>query len=155
MIRAKRQQCIIDLIEENDIETQDELVTLLTERGFCATQATVSRDIKELGLIKILGADKKYKYVKAEAAPHKISVKFGNIFKECVLSIQYANNLIVIKTVAGGANSASTSRSERNSCSGEARCTRTAEAAAPQAPGCWIRTRRRAISACHSSSPVA
>ena len=106
MIRAKRQQCIIDLIEENDIETQDELVTLLTERGFCATQATVSRDIKELGLIKILGADKKYKYVKAEAAPHKISVKFGNIFKECVLSIQYANNLVVIKTVAGGANSA-------------------------------------------------
>ena len=106
MIRAKRQQCIIDLIEQHDIETQDELVRLLNEQGFSATQATVSRDIKELGLIKILGADKKYKYVKAEAAPHKISVKFGNIFKECVLSIQYANNLVVIKTVAGGANSA-------------------------------------------------
>lgn len=106
MIRSKRQQCILELIQENDIETQDELVSLLNEKGFCATQATVSRDIKELGLIKILGADKKYKYVKAEAAPHKISVKFGNIFKECVLSIQSANNIIVIKTVAGGANSA-------------------------------------------------
>ena len=71
MIRAKRQQCIVDLIEEKDIETQDELVRLLTERGFCATQATVSRDIKELGLIKILGSDKKYKYELEKPSIHE------------------------------------------------------------------------------------
>ena len=61
MIRAKRQQCIVDLIEEKDIETQDELVRLLTRSGFCATQATVSPDLKELGIIKTRGSDDKSK----------------------------------------------------------------------------------------------
>lgn len=85
MIRTKRQQIILGIIEKNEVETQEELVGLLREGGFNATQATVSRDIKELGLVKVAGTAKKYKYVKADGASHKISAKFGNIFKECVL----------------------------------------------------------------------
>ena len=101
MIRTKRQQIILGIIEKNEVETQEELVGLLREGGFNATQATVSRDIKELGLVKVAGTAKKYKYVKADGASHKISAKFGNIFKECVLSIKYADNIIVIKTLRG------------------------------------------------------
>ncbi len=106
MVRSKRQQSILAIIDKNEVETQSELVALLKSAGFDATQATVSRDIKELGLVKVAGSVKKYKYVKADGAPHKISAKFGNIFKECVLSIRHASNIIVIKTVVGGANSA-------------------------------------------------
>ena len=97
MIRTKRQQIILGIIEKNEVETQEELVGLLREGGFNATQATVSRDIKELGLVKVAGTAKKYKYVKADGASHKISAKFGNIFKECVLSIKYADNIIVME----------------------------------------------------------
>ena len=63
MIRTKRQQIILGIIEKNEVETQEELVGLLREGGFNATQATVSRDIKELGLVKVAGTAKKYKYV--------------------------------------------------------------------------------------------
>lgn len=106
MVRSKRQQVILEIIEKREVGTQGELVALLEEAGYDATQATVSRDIKELELVKVSGTEKKYKYVKADGSSHKISAKYGNIFKECVLSIRSASNLIVIKTVTGGANSA-------------------------------------------------
>ena len=106
MVRSKRQQIILDIIDKHEVGTQGELVELLRKQGFDATQATVSRDIKELGLVKVSGSERKYKYVKADGGAHKISAKFGNIFKECVLSVRSATNIIVIKTVIGGANSA-------------------------------------------------
>ena len=106
MVRSKRQQIILDIIDKHEVGTQGELVELLRKPGFDATQATVSRDIKELGLVKVSGSERKYKYVKADGGAHKISAKFGNIFKECVLSVRSAANIIVIKTVIGGANSA-------------------------------------------------
>lgn len=83
MVRSKRQQIILDIIDKHEVGTQGELVELLRKQGFDATQATVSRDIKELGLVKVSGTERKYKYVKADGGAHKISAKFGNIFKEC------------------------------------------------------------------------
>ena len=106
MVRSKRQQLILDIIERQEVGTQGELVELLRKQGSDATQATVSRDVKELGLVKVSGTERKYKYVKADGGAHKIAAKYGNIFKECVLSIRSASNLIVVKTVTGGANSA-------------------------------------------------
>lgn len=105
-MRERRQEAILSLIEACEIETQGELCEALAAHGFSVTQATVSRDVKELGLVKVSGTERKYKYVKADGGAHKIAAKYGNIFKECVLSIRSASNLIVVKTVTGGANSA-------------------------------------------------
>lgn len=106
MTKNERQQLILSLIKDNEIDTQDELVELLIHAGANVTQATVSRDIKDMKLIKVPGIQKKYRYMQVNYSSNNYHSKFGNIFKECVLHIQTANNLIVIKTVSGGANSA-------------------------------------------------
>ena len=102
----RRQNAILEIINEVEIERQEELVAILIERGFDATQATISRDIKQLGLVKMHGEKKKIKYTQVKYATDGISAKFGNLFKESVLSIQTAGNIVVIKTVTGSANSA-------------------------------------------------
>ena len=102
----RRQNAIIELITKYEIEKQEDLVNKLNEMGFPSTQATVSRDIKQLGLVKMHGTKKKFKYTQVKYTTDGISVKFGNLFKESVLSIQTAGNMIVIRTVTGGANSA-------------------------------------------------
>ncbi|MCR4874626.1 MAG: arginine repressor [Clostridia bacterium] len=102
----RRQNAIIEIITKYEIEKQEELVDKLVELGFTATQATVSRDIKQLGLVKMHGTKKKFRYTQVKYTTDGISVKFGNLFKESVLSIQTAGNMIVIRTVTGGANSA-------------------------------------------------
>ncbi len=102
----RRQNAILEIINEVEIERQEELVAILIERGFDATQATISRDIKQLGLVKMHGEKKKFKYTQVKYATDGISAKFGNLFKESVLSIQTAGNIVVIKTVTGSANSA-------------------------------------------------
>lgn len=105
MKRNDRQDAIIQAIKSREISTQEELTEALKEKGFITTQATVSRDIKELGLVKIAGESKKFKYA---IEPPRISVgnKMANIFKESVVSIDSSLNLIVIKTVEGSANGA-------------------------------------------------
>ena len=107
MARTTRQSKILDLIKNNEIDTQEELVTKLKSEDFNVTQATISRDIKELGLTKILTESGKYKYIHVEGGSSKISNKIINVFKESVISIESANNLMVIKTLAGSANAAS------------------------------------------------
>lgn len=102
----QRQNAILELISNYEIERQEELVEKLNEMGFNATQATVSRDIKQLRLVKMHGEKKKYKYTQVKYSTDGISSKFGNLFKESVLSIQTAGNIVVIKTVSGAANSA-------------------------------------------------
>ena len=102
----RRQNAIIEIITNYEIEKQEELVDKLNESGYPSTQATVSRDIKQLGLVKMHGTKKKFKYTQVKYTTDGISVKFGNLFKESVLSIQTAGNMIVIRTVTGGANSA-------------------------------------------------
>ncbi len=100
-----RQSKILDIIKETAVETQEELAKELNRLDFNVTQATVSRDIKELGLIKTLDGGKyRYSYITGEN--RDISGKLKNLFRESVLSIDSANNLIVIKTLSGSANAA-------------------------------------------------
>ncbi|MDD4315787.1 MAG: arginine repressor [Clostridia bacterium] len=103
MVRTDRQDKILELIEHKDIETQAELTSELVKAGFQVTQATVSRDIKDLGLIKAASA-RGYKYLYGQNNDH--NSRLLNIFKESVISIQTAMNLIVLKTMSGSANSA-------------------------------------------------
>lgn len=106
MSNKTRQQAILDIISQNELDTQEELAAMLQQRGYNVTQATVSRDIKQLGLVKIAGKSKKYRYTQVSYKEHGLHAKYDNIFKESVLSMQNAGNIIVIKTVSGAANSA-------------------------------------------------
>lgn len=105
MARSTRQSKILELISVNEIETQDELVSFLRANNYDVTQATISRDIKELGLIKILSQESgKYKYSIVETNEGVVSNKNIIIFKESVISIKTAQNLCVIKTIKGMAS---------------------------------------------------
>ena len=108
MARNSRQSKILELISKSEIETQDELATALKNAGYDVTQATVSRDIKELGLIKILTDNKKYKYAVISSSAQAVSNKSLNILKECVISMKNAMNLVVVKTIKGCASMVST-----------------------------------------------
>ena len=99
-----RQTAILSIIEQNDVETQEELAARLRQMGIDVTQATVSRDIKELRLLKVLSGSGGYKYATADKAEHGLSERFVRMFKDSVLSINFACNIVVIKTLAGSAN---------------------------------------------------
>ena len=103
-MKNARQTAILSLIEQYDIETQEDLAARLREMGIVVTQATVSRDIKELRLLKVLSSKGGYKYATADKAEHGLSDRFVRMFKDSVLSIAYANTIIVIKTLSGSAN---------------------------------------------------
>ncbi|MDR0850299.1 MAG: arginine repressor [Christensenellaceae bacterium] len=105
MARSVRQSKILDIISVNEIETQEELVAHLRAANFDITQATISRDIKELGLIKILSQDSnRYKYALVDSEQQQASNKFLLLFKESVISVKTAQNLVVIKTLKGVAD---------------------------------------------------
>ena len=108
MARTGRQLKLIEIINKNEIETQEALAEALRNEGYLVTQATVSRDIKDLGLIKVMTPNKTYKYAQPASTEQKSSGKMLNLFRECVISIDYAGHLIAIKTVSGCANSAAT-----------------------------------------------
>lgn len=103
MARNSRQFKILELIAEKPIETQEELAAELIGMGFNVTQATVSRDIKELGLIKINDRGRQ-RYVNETSDSKHYSSNIENIYRNAVLSITSAQNLVVIKTVPGGAS---------------------------------------------------
>lgn len=107
MSRGSRQSKILSIIATYDIETQDELVANLQRSGYNVTQATISRDIKELGLIKTLTANGKYKYVTKQKVDSNLSGKLLNIVRETVISVVTANNLCVIKTMTDNASAVS------------------------------------------------
>ena len=100
-MRYSRQNKILELIKNNEIETQDKLAALLRDEGFEVTQATISRDIKELQLIKVLSGDGKYKYAVSKRSDAPISDRFVKIFRETIISCKSAQNLILIKTLSG------------------------------------------------------
>lgn len=105
MTRSTRQSKILELITIKEIETQDELVNELRLANFAITQATISRDIKELGLIKILSPNTgKYKYSLPQTGEKIITNKNISIFKEGVISIKAVQNLCIIKTIQGMAS---------------------------------------------------
>ena len=105
-MKLKRQEMILKLISEQRISTQESLQDKLRECGFEVTQATVSRDIKELRLFKVAGTEKKYKYAYIDEGINKISPKMHNLFRECVLSIRSALNQVAIKTLRGNGSNA-------------------------------------------------
>ena len=105
-MRYSRQNKILELIEDNEIETQEKLASMLKEGGYEVTQATVSRDIKELQLIKILSSSGKYKYATAMKVSAAISDRFVKIFKETIKTVDFSGNIIVVKTLSGCASAA-------------------------------------------------
>ncbi len=101
MQRALRQQKILEIIANKEIDTQEELCDELIKANFNVTQATISRDIKEMKLYKVAGMKKKYRYASLEHFDDGITHRMTTLFKGCVLSINSANNLILIKTMRG------------------------------------------------------
>lgn len=106
-MKNNRQDMILEIISEENVETQEQLLQLLEARGITSTQATISRDIKQLHLIKEPTGAGGYRYA---VSSHKVKLNFAdklrNIFRESVLSVDYAQNIIVLKTMPGLANAA-------------------------------------------------
>lgn len=106
-MKAQRQAKIVEIISNANVETQEQLLQVLTDQGFSSTQATISRDIKELRIVKELTSLGTYRYcVPEKDAPPALSDRLNNIFRECVISVDYAENLVVIHTLPGMANAA-------------------------------------------------
>ena len=106
-MKSQRQSKIMEIISANNVETQEQLRALLQKEGFRTTQATVSRDIKELRIVKELTGLGVYRYTaSAEDANGTFSSRLNTIFRECVTGIDYAQNLVVIRTLPGLASAA-------------------------------------------------
>lgn len=106
-VKSDRQAKIMEIISNQDIETQEQLLEALRQAGFASTQATISRDIKQLRIIKELTNLGTYHYTTASReVPSTFSTRLNTIFRECVTSFDYAQNIIVIHTLPGLANAA-------------------------------------------------
>ena len=106
-MKAKRQAKIMEIISTTNVETQEQLLQELLAAGFSSTQATISRDIKELRIVKELTSFGTYRYTTAaREVPHTFSSRLNSIFRECVTGFDYAQNIIVIHTLPGLANAA-------------------------------------------------
>lgn len=100
-MRYSRQAKILELISAYEVETQEKLVDLLKNEGFNVTQATVSRDIKELHLVKTPASTGRYKYTADTSADQPLSDRLSKVFRETIKSVVASGNLIVIKTLPG------------------------------------------------------
>ena len=100
-MKTTRQSKILELIQKNDIETQEELSAYLEKEGFQVTQATVSRDIRELKLTKIALPNGRQKYAVIADADSNMLEKYSRVLREGFLSVDAAENIVVIKTVSG------------------------------------------------------
>ncbi len=105
-MKYKRHNRIMEIIAANNIETQDELIAKLKESGYEVTQATVSRDIRELKLIKVATEDNKYKYALSTQDTMRISVKYRSIIRETVIKVDWTAQFVVLKTYPGMAQAA-------------------------------------------------
>lgn len=106
-MKNDRQAMILEIIAQENIETQEQLLIRLQARGFRCTQATISRDIKQLHLMKEPVGQGVYKYaVSGNRATLNVAAKLRTIFRECIVSIDYAQNIVVVKTMPGLANGA-------------------------------------------------
>lgn len=105
-MKSARHNLILEIIETMDIETQEELAEELKRRGVRVTQATVSRDIKELRLLKVLSENGGYKYATVERAEKGMNDRFARILAESIVNIESVNNLVVINTLTASANAA-------------------------------------------------
>ena len=107
MMKNDRQAMILDIISQENIETQEQLLARLRERGVASTQATISRDIKQLHLIKEPVGRGVYKYaVSGNRTRLNVAAKLRTIFRESITSIESAQNIVVVKTMPGLASAA-------------------------------------------------
>ena len=105
MLKSARHAKILEIISNKEIETQEELCAELNDLKYTVTQATISRDIKDLHLFKISGIEKKYRYAYINENEGEISPKMKSLFRDCLVSLRSAQNMVVIKTLTGnGAN---------------------------------------------------
>lgn len=106
-MKNSRQSVILRIISEQEIETQSQLIEALREHGITSTQATLSRDMRELQLVKELGKDGRYHYAQSgRSKKSENEQRLRKIFKECVVSYTVAQNIVVLKTLPGLANAA-------------------------------------------------
>ena len=105
-MKSSRHDAILEIIAEKEIETQDALTEQLRQRGYNVTQATVSRDIKQLRLVKKATDRGSYKYAIQSSLDTKTNAKYSSIMRETITSIKTAGNIVVIKTYNGMANAA-------------------------------------------------
>ena len=114
-MKSQRQAKIIEIISNTNVETQEQLLAALQEAGFTSTQATISRDIKELRIVKELTSFGTYRYTTgAKEVPSSFSGRLNTIFRECVTNFDYAQNIIVIHTLPGLANAAASALDAMN-----------------------------------------
>lgn len=107
MMKTKRQAKIMEIVSTRDVETQEQLLEALQDAGFYSTQATISRDIKELRIVKELTKFGTYRYsTSAKEVSGTFSGRLNTIFKECVTGYDYAQNLVVVHTIPGLADAA-------------------------------------------------
>ena len=106
-MKMQRQAKIMEIISSTDVETQEQLLEALQQSGFKSTQATISRDIKELRIVKELTSLGTYRYTASnKEVGGTFSTRLNTIFKECITSYDYAQNMVVIKTMPGLASAA-------------------------------------------------
>ena len=106
-MKSQRQAKIMEIISNRNVETQEQLLILLQQEGFRATQATISRDIKELRIVKELTSLGTYRYTVADSEmTSSFSARLNTIFRECVTGYDYAQNIIIIRTLPGLASAA-------------------------------------------------
>lgn len=103
-MKERRHAKILELIGKYSIDTQEELLRCLREEGYEVTQATVSRDIKELRLIKTLTSSGKYRYTVGQDESRDYTTKFYSLFSDSAVSVDYAQNIIALKCLTGMAN---------------------------------------------------
>ncbi len=105
-MKQNRHAKIVEIISSMDIETQEQLTDVLKSEGFSVTQATVSRDIKDLKLVKVSARSGGYKYALSSSDGAPPAAKFHNIMKETITSVDHAENIVVVKTFPGMADAA-------------------------------------------------
>lgn len=106
-MKTQRQAKILEIVTTRDVETQEQLLQELQDAGFYSTQATISRDIKELRIVKELTAFGTYRYTtSAKEVAGTFSTRLNTIFRECVTGYDYAQNIVVIHTLPGLASAA-------------------------------------------------
>jgi len=106
-VKEQRKRKILEVIEKQIVETQDELVAALQQEGYEVTQATISRDIKELGLVKVSADNNNYRYGQPQersGSGANYERRLRRMFKDSVVSINYSENLILVRTLPGTAN---------------------------------------------------
>ncbi len=105
-MKNQRQAAILELLNSRDIETQHELAQALQAMGFLVTQSTVSRDIKEMRLVKVASGNGGYKYAPPGQNGREINERLIRILRDSLLQVEHAGHMVVVKTLSGSANSA-------------------------------------------------